>query len=393
MKDKSRKIKIENNEQKIGIDIGSSGIKSILINENRSSIKYFYTHSNSIRNGLIINSAKFERDILDTIINIAIANNNIIPQTVSISTSSYRMKSYHDERNIYNNSKNSIISEELIERYLTEVTDNHNSNDFIVLGQQIYSTYLDDKIIYTKSIVGEKARKIKIKILTIYEDYHQYQIIYETLTNIGIKNIDIIAGPLTDAAAVLNKKSRYLGSASINIGRDNTTICIYENNLPIYISVLNIGTYNINQQLIKKIKLTEEEAESVLINKEKRELNSKNKSIENIINNEIENICKAISNDFKSVGKIGLLPGGVICSGGGARNGRLYEVLRYYLKVPIYNSDKKNNEKLLKDIDHRYLRAVGSTRFVKNLKELEMFKRLFKYIYKKIQEYFRKYSP
>ena len=393
MSDKYQKIKIEEKQQKLGIDICGSGIKSVLINKERNEIKYFYNYSDSVRNGLIINKDKFKKDILDTISKIANNNNNVIPRDVSISTSSYKMKNYYNERNIYNDSKDKIITNDLIQKYLDEIKETHNYDDSVVLEQCLYKANIDDVDIYKKDISGIAGRKIKINTITISEDIEQYNIIFETLEDIGIKNIDIISGPLADAAGALDKKRRLMGSASINIGRDNTSICIYENNLPVYISVLNIGSGIINNELIKKLKLVEEEAEAVLVNEEKRDNNKNKNSITNIINAEIDNISRHIAKDFTSANKLGLLPGGCVCSGGISKNKRMLESLRYNLKMPIYNSEEINNEKILKNIDPRYIRAVGSTRFVQNLEELEFIKRMIKNLFNIARGLLQKHLP
>ena len=392
-KNNNSKIEIVDNNQRLGIDIGSGGIKVILLNTTTSEIKSFYQPTDSIVSGEIIDMALFEKDIYKIIETVANNNNDKIPKDIIVTTSSYKMSVFYDKREVFNLDKDGIISDNLIGRALKEILDSHNTIKNIVLDQKIYLCVIDGKEINIKDLEYTKGKKIKLYVLTICEDSKQYNAIYQAFSNLSIKYIEIIPGPYADAAASLEKKNRELGCVSINIGKDTTSLSVYENNILIYLKILNIGSEYINTNLIQKLKIDNKEAERLKIDSDFRNKSNKGLSVNNIINNCIEDIAKQISYQLDSIDRIGLLPGGAICCGGLSKDKRFLEYLRYHTKIPIYNIEQKNNFKNIKKIDPKYFRCLGATKFIQNIEENELFLRIIQNIIQNIIKYLKRYMP
>lgn len=392
-KNNNSKIEIIDNNQKLGIDIGSAGIKVVLLNTTTSEIKYFYQPTDSIVSGEIINTDLFEKDIYTIIENIADHNNDKIPKDIIITTSSYKMSVFYNRKEIFNLDKDEIISDNLIRRALKEILDSHNTIKNIVLDQKIYLCVVDGKEINVKDLEYTRGKKIKLSVLTICEDSKQFNTIYQAFSNLSIKYAEIIPGPYADAAASLEKKNRELGCVSINIGKDTTSLSVYENNLLIYLKILNIGSQYINTNLIEKLKIDNKEAEKLKIDDGFRNKSNKGLSVNNIINNCMEDITKEVSYQLELIDRIGLLPGGAICSGGLSKNKRFLEYLRYHTKIPIYNTEQKNNFKNIKKINNEYLRCLGATKFIQNIEENELFIRIIQNIIQNTIKYLKRYMP
>jgi len=164
----------------------------------------------------------------------------------------------------------------------------------------------------------------------------------------------LIFGPLASASAVLSKNQRQLGVVLLDIGFSTTSMCVYEDNKLLHISIFPVGCGHVTNDLAIGLKTSIEAAEAVkisygyamaknvsgrdLIELSKIDSQSKNsvsrRFISEIIEMRLVEILEWANNELKHIGKAGKLPAGVVLVGGGAKMPGLVDLTKQELRLP-----------------------------------------------------------
>lgn len=169
---------------------------------------------------------------------------------------------------------------------------------------------------------------------------------------IDIEGQSLVA--LAAARAVLTKKQMELGSAVIDIGGGTTGIAIYEEGEILYSSVLPVGSGHITNDIAIGLRTDVEVAEKVKLkyvkahpgrvaSTEKLRIDElggegtgviSKRDLHDIVQARLEEIFHMVQQELRSVGKAGMLPGGVVLTGGGAKMPGIDEFAKDALKLP-----------------------------------------------------------
>ena len=159
--------------------------------------------------------------------------------------------------------------------------------------------------------------------------------------------------PLAAARAVLTKKQMELGVAVVDIGGGTTGIAIYEEGEILYSSVLPVGAAHITNDIAIGLRTDIEVAEKIKRKYIKtpgaktspaeklriEELGDdgvvSRRDLYNIVAARLEEIFHMVRAELKHVGKDGLLPAGVVLTGGGAKLPGIDEVAKPALELPV----------------------------------------------------------
>jgi cell division protein FtsA len=160
--------------------------------------------------------------------------------------------------------------------------------------------------------------------------------------------------PLAAARAVLTKKQRELGVALVDIGGGTTGVSVYEEGEVLYSSILPVGASHItndiaiglrtNIETAEKIKLKYVKAHAGKISASEKlrieELEGSEsvvskKELFDIVDARLDEIFHMVNQEFKKIGKDGMLPAGVVLTGGGAKMPGIAEVAKNSLKLPV----------------------------------------------------------
>ncbi len=208
-----------------------------------------------------------------------------------------------------------------------------------------------------------------------------------------IEDDNIVPGPIADANAVLTPSQKELGVALVNIGSGTSSVVIFEEGKLLDLAVFPIGSGNITNDIaigfkteieiaerIKKdygslagkaskktidfdISSFSDSEEKIDINieeetkkkkKEKPKI-SKNtlffseKELEKIIEARVSEIFELVGKEIKKVGRQGLLPAGMVLTGGGAKLPGIVELAKKEFKLPCRIGSPKDFKGLEKD--------------------------------------------
>jgi cell division protein FtsA len=184
--------------------------------------------------------------------------------------------------------------------------------------------------------------------------------------------------PLAAARAVLSKKQMELGVAVVDIGGGTTGIAVCEEGEILSSSILPIGAGHITNDIAIGLRTDIEIAEKVKRQHARAHLGkigpSEKLKIEelgddgviarrdlyNIVNARLEEIFHMVRAELAKAGKDGMLPGGVVLTGGGANLAGIAEAAKHYLQLPVTIGRPHALSGLVDKIsDPAYAAAVG----------------------------------
>lgn len=202
-----------------------------------------------------------------------------------------------------------------------------------------------------KDPVGMKGIKLEVRNLLILAFTPHLNNLTEAVTGAGLEIEDIIPSPLASAEAVLNKQQKELGVVLLDIGAGTSGMAVFEEGDLIHLAVFPVGsshiTNDIAQGLRCGINLAEKIKKEYGLKKKKEKRRGKikvsdgeesvqfsPKLLSKIIEARLSDIFELTNKELKKISRQGLLPAGVVITGGGAKLPKIVDLAKKYLKLP-----------------------------------------------------------
>jgi cell division protein FtsA len=180
---------------------------------------------------------------------------------------------------------------------------------------------------------GMKGNKLEMKTLFITCLDHHVADLITAVNDAGIEVEDIMAAPIAAGFVTLTKSQKIAGCVLVNIGAETVSIAVFENNIPISLEVFPIGSTDITNDIALGLKVPLEEAEQIKIGAITGSSYPR-KKLEEIITARLSDIFELIEAHLKKIGRNGLLPAGIILTGGGSGLNSIDEIAKAALKLP-----------------------------------------------------------
>lgn len=324
----------------VGIDIGTYQVK-VVVAENSSNIKELpkvigtgFAESKGLRHGYIINAPDVIKS-LSQAIKQAEDSSGIRIRRAFLSVGGIGLGSIVSQGSIVISRADFEIDELDIKKVL-EVCEKEIPPSFL-LNRKIIHTIplqykLDGKIVLGKP-TGMRGVKFEAKILFIScLERHLHDLI-EAVEETGIEVTDVMASPLAASLVTLSKTQKIAGCVLANIGAETLSILVFENNLPISLEVFSMGSTDITNDIALGFKIPIDEAEHL-----KRggisTINFPKKKLDVIIEARLSDMFELIETHLKKIGRAGLLPAGIIITGGGGGVSFIEDLAKVALHLP-----------------------------------------------------------
>jgi cell division protein FtsA len=188
-----------------------------------------------------------------------------------------------------------------------------------------------------RTILGKpeslKGSKLEVKTLFITCFENHVNDLLETLGEAGIEVEDLVAAPLAASLVTLTRQQKMAGVVLANIGSETVSIVVFENNLPLSLEIFPIGSNDITNDIALGLRVPLEEAESI-----KRGSivgsNYPRKKLEEIVEARLSDIFELIETHLKKLGRSGLLPAGIVLTGGGSAIDTIGDLAKSALRLP-----------------------------------------------------------
>ncbi|MBU4480374.1 cell division protein FtsA [Patescibacteria group bacterium] len=322
----------------VGIDVGTHQVKvavAELMKEKNKNIPRIIgrgiSESKGLRNGYIVNQPDVTKS-LEKAINQAERSSGVKIKKAYISISGVSLEG--------------VISDgsAIVSKGDFEITDldvqkaiNASENNVQLLNKKIIHTIpiqykIDDKKVLGRPI-GIKGKKLEVKTLFItYLKQHLDDLI-QAIEETGVEVEDIIAAPIASSLVTLSKSQKIAGCVLANLGSETVSIIVFENNIPISLEVFPIGSTNITNDIALGLKIPLEEAEKIKIGVVNNSSYPK-KKLDEIILARLADIFELIESHLKKIGRNGLLPAGIVLTGGGSGITTIEDLAKAFLKLP-----------------------------------------------------------
>ncbi len=207
----------------------------------------------------------------------------------------------------------------------------------LLMNKQIIQTIPQAFKIDGQMLMGRPAgmhgSKLEAKVLFIVCLKQHLNDIIRAVENANIEVLDIIASPIAASTVSLTKSQKIAGCILVNIGSETVSLAVFENNMPISLEVFPIGSTDITNDIALGFRIPIYEAENIKLGCT-GEMQYPKKKLDEIIMARLSDIFDLIEVHLKKIGRSGLLPAGIILTGGGSGIDTIEDIARVSLKLP-----------------------------------------------------------
>lgn len=229
-----------------------------------------------------------------------------------------------------------------------EESEKELPNQYIQNRKIVHTIPLEFKI-DGKKVLGKpqglKGLRLESRVLYMTCLAHHLNDILLACEEADIEIQDVIAGPMASSFVTLTKTQKIAGCLLANIGCETTSIIVFENNIPISLEVFPFGSNDITNDIALGLKVSLEDAEQIKMGSghgaghPKSEFSYSKKKLDEIIIARLADIFDLINDHLKRIDRSGLLPAGVILTGGGSALTNIEEFAKIALHLPAKKSN------------------------------------------------------
>lgn len=324
----------------VGIDVGTYQVKVVVAEYSRKKGRGFpniigtgYVHSKGLRHGYITGATDAARSIKAAVIQ-AEKTAGIQIRDAYISVGGIGLdEARHTGETIVSRADSEVTALDL-ERTINDAEE--RVAPYILNRKILHSIPIQFKIdgeVILGRPQGMKGNKLEVDMLFVTALEQHVQDLITVVEDIGVNVIDVMASPIAASFVTLSKAQKTAGCVLVNIGAETVSIAVFENTIPISIKVFPIGGTDITNDIALGLKVPLEEAESIKLGKFTSTSYPK-KKLEEIIVARLTDIFDLLEAHLKKIGKNGLLPAGVIITGGGSGIATIEDLAKAVLKLP-----------------------------------------------------------
>ena len=227
-----------------------------------------------------------------------------------------------------------VVTEREIERALKESEKRASSK--LTNRNIIHTIPVEFRVDGTK-VFGKpndlQGTKLAVDTLLVTILTHHHDDIVEAVENAGVEVEGIMVSPLAASLVTLTKAQKTAGVVLANIGAETLSIVVFENDIPISLKVFPVGSSDITNTIALSLKIPLSEAEQM-----KRGAVTGSdvppKQMQTIVATRLRDMFSLINAHLKDIGRLRLLPAGIVITGGGSGLASASEIAKVILKLP-----------------------------------------------------------
>ncbi len=324
-----------------GIDVGTYHVKVVIAREPESNdpkslpqiVGTGFAESRGLRNGYIINESDVVRSVRNAVAQAEKAS-GVKVKNAYVSMGGIGLDEIHAHGEAITSRADSLITQVDIDHAMQVSED--------TIQDKIPNRKVIHAIPLTFIVDGEKVHgrphglhgtKFEVDSLFITAFEQHLNDLVAAIESIGITVDDVMASPLAGSLVMLTKAQKRAGCVLANIGAETVSIVVFENNTPVSLKVFPIGSNDITNDIALGLKIPLDEAEKVKRGSISSVTYSKRK-LDEIVSARLTDIFELIDAHLKRIKRDGLLPAGIILTGGGSSITTIQELARASLRLP-----------------------------------------------------------
>ncbi len=355
-----------------GIDIGNSAVKTLIAEFKDDSSRpqilgAGISPSNGLRKGMVVDMAEAASDIRNSVTE-AQNSAGVKIKRAYVSVSGPHIRNQVSRGVIAVSRADNEISEHDIQRVLDAA-----STIGLPPNRQIIHTipkrYIVDGQEFFKNPVGMTGIRLEADVRLIDARTPYLKALAKAVNENDIEVAEFVYAPLASAKAALNKRVKEHGALCLDFGGGLCHLAVFEEGELIHAASLPIGSKNITNDLAIAVKTSLDNAERIKLEhgyigsgegsradrhgnrlgqthggkKENIDLSGlvdeenfvvTKKLIGEVISDRVSEIAEMVSEELKKINRPGMLAGGAVLAGGGAKLPGFAEYMKEKLKLP-----------------------------------------------------------
>lgn len=342
----------------LGIDIGSSSIRAVMAQERSDEetlriLGAITLPAEGMRRGAVTDAEAVAKTVGKAIAH-AERMSGVSPATVAVGITGPDVFCQRSLGVIAVGRADGEVTEEDIDRAIAEVEARvmlPANRDVLHVIPKNYR--LDDQK-DIKDPIGMRGVRLEAEAFVIGTSVSQMKGAARIFDIVGVKPDFFSVEPIAAAEAVLNPKQKELGVVLVDIGGSTTSIVVFEEGELVHLAVLPVGGAHITNDIAIGLRTSVETAETVKtmygsalpqevgkreeinlgsIDSHETEFVSRHHVAE-IVEARMDEIFRLVNEELKKVNREGLLPAGVVLTGGGALLPGVVDLSKDVLRLP-----------------------------------------------------------
>ncbi len=342
-----------------GIDIGNAQVKVVIANIDRETLMpeilgVGNTFSNGLRRGMVVDMEETINDV-HSAIQRAEAMAGVKIKKAYLSVSGLHVRTQISRGVIAVSRADQEISQNDIDRVIqaASVISMPANREIIHV---IPRNYIVDGTECVKNPLGMKGVRLEVEVFIIDGLSPYLRNISKCVNENHVDVAELVYSPLAAALAVLEKSQKEYGVLNIDFGGGTSNLTVFEEADLLHSAVLPIGSKHITNDLAVALRTSLDIAERIKLEhgstSEGEDLRKKEildlseligeenfilpkKQLIRVVDARIHEILDMVSDELKKVSKNGMLPAGVVLSGGGANLPGLLSLVKERLRLPV----------------------------------------------------------
>jgi cell division protein FtsA len=324
-----------------GIDVGTHQVKVVIASAEESDVQKGvpqiiatgYAESRGVRNGYIVNETDVSRSIRNAVAQAEKAS-GLKVKRAHLSIGSIGIDEMQARGESITSRADSTITQIDVDKAVesSELSIQEKIPNRKIIHAIPLAFYIDGEKVHGRPH-DLKGTKLEVDVLFVTAFEQHLNDLVSAVEHIGVKVEDVIASPLAGSFVMLTKAQKRAGCVLANIGAETVSIVVFENSNPISLKVFPIGANDVTNDIALGLKITLEEAEKI-----KRggmtSVPYPKRKLDEIISARLSDVFELIDAHLRKMKRDGLLPAGIILTGGGSNTQNIQELARTALRLP-----------------------------------------------------------
>lgn len=337
-----------------GLDVGTGHIKLLVVKQKEDQsgfevVSQLKETSFGVRKGVVINIDKVSR-IIQILLNKAREETGQKINAVFTNIGGSHLYCVSSKGMVAVSRADQKVSEVDVARVIESAkTVSLPSNSQII---EVYpKEFIVDNNGGVKEAIGMQGARLEVETMVLACFTPYLNNLTQAVLASDIQVLDVVPSSLASAEAVLTQKQKELGVAILDIGSGTSELAVFEDGELIHLVVFPMGSANITNDIAIGLKTDIDTAEVIKIErgsclfkgsdkKEKIEMDGEDtlvfsqKMLSRIVEARVSEIFGEVQKELKKIGKQGMLPAGIVLTGGGSKITKIVELAKKELKLP-----------------------------------------------------------
>lgn len=358
----------------VGIDIGTNSTRTIIAKKQTDTLRPMImgvgvVQSCGLNGGVIVDVEEVIRSIVESK-EAAERTAGIPVEHAIVSINGSHIFSQFSKGVVAVSRADGEISEDDVTRVINaaQAISIPNNKEIINLFPCNYTIDGQEKI---KDPVGMNGVRLEVNTLVVGGTLPFIKNLYKCVERSGIDIDCVVLSSLAASKAVLTKRQKELGVVVVDIGKALTGIAVFEDGNILLSSVIPVGAGHITNDVAIGLRTTIDVAEKVKLEygtvdateagkKEKIMLSDfdeneegdfTRKYLAEIVEARVEEILSMVDDELKKIERSGMLPSGVVITGGGAKLPGIVSMAKKYLRLPAQVGYPRDADGIVDRID------------------------------------------